>query len=117
MFLVGVFSTHITYIILALVYIFGFGSYALNQKKQHTELANSDKVIMVEKKQSILHSETTYYYFADGSECEKSPIQRLKPIFYFKKYNQTKYKLFDTLEWTSYNSSLPNTTRPSPIFS
>ncbi len=72
---------------------------------------------MAEEKQSILHSETTYYYFADCSEYEKSTTQRLKPGFYFKKYNQTKYKLFDTREWTSYNSSLPNTTRPSPVFS
>ncbi len=118
MFLVGIFSTHITYIILALLYIFGYGSYALNSKKEYTQNIEPTKNITVKKECKDLKNITDHYcyntYHKDCQKICKKNIQ-IKNYAYHIKY--MKKNVFECLIWCSYNSSLPNITRPSPIYS
>ncbi|TLX73425.1 hypothetical protein E9993_15015 [Labilibacter sediminis] len=115
MLLVGVFSTHITYIILALVYIFGYGTYALNYKKNQSEEIDSQKTIFVNLDDKSIDTSKDFH-FEDCKECIKSCSIQKKEQYHVLNPKRQKFKIIDTLNWTKYNSSLPNITRPSPIF-
>lgn len=117
MFLVGIFSTHITYIILALLYIFGYGSYALNSKKDYTQNIEPAKNITVKKESKDLKHNTDHYYFSYHKDCKKVVNKNIQIKNYPYHIKYKKKNVFECLIWCSYNSSLPNITRPSPIFS
>ncbi len=44
MILIGIFSTHLTYLLLAAIYIFGYSAYTLNCKKNQNENLNDNPV-------------------------------------------------------------------------
>ncbi len=114
MFFIGVFSTHITYIILALVYIFGYGTYALNSKKYSAEENLNIKTLSYQEPVKSEHCNTFFFckYSSDccpETQCNKHKIKKYNTDFLYKKL-----KVFDSKIWTSYNFHIPNTTRPSP---
>ncbi len=114
MFFVGVFSTHITYIILALIYIFGYGSYALNSKNNKENNLTECKSITYKK---AIHSNNykTFYIGKNSYQKvnnKKTDTHHISNVILGVKIH--KYKVLDCKTWTSYNYLLPNTTRPSP---
>lgn len=116
MLLVGVFSTHITYIILAIVYIFGYGTYALNLKKNNTEDIESSKTITVSNCNKSDDNKKDFHYYTSCNECIKTVQKPVKRQMFALQFKHQKFKPLDTLNWTRYNSTLPNITRPSPLF-
>lgn len=113
--LVGVFSTHITYIILAIVYIFGYGTYALNLKKNSTEEIELSKVITVNDNKKSLNNKNDFHYYSCNKKCVKTCNKPVKRQNFALPYKRQKLKLLDRINWSSYNSTLPNITRPSPL--
>ncbi len=116
MFFIGVFSTHITYIILALIYVFGYGTYALNSKKQKSEDITEYKSITYQKLSSSTEVKT--FYVSKGTCISYSDITVKEHSIktYNLRFIKHKFKTFDCKTWTSYNCQLPNITRPSPMF-
>ena len=114
MFLIGVFSTHITYIVLALLYIFGYGTYALNLKKQkHEELAEA-KSISFGKTELKKDSATYFFNKQTCKSCTKAIARQFIKIKHCCNKKEVKKKSLIYPVWTCFNHTLPNITRPSP---
>lgn len=114
MFFIGVFSTHITYIILALVYIFGYGTYALNFKKLDTKVGTDSINISFENIKKSTTNQSSFYYEDVNQKDVSSSINITKPFIYPPVIKRIEKQTVDCKSWTSYNSTLPNITRPSP---
>ncbi len=116
MFFIGVFSTHITYIILALIYIFGYGTYALKSKKHSNEENLDIKIIAYQEPAKIDNSNTYFFYKYTSDCCEETQSNKIKLKIYYTNFLHKKLKVFDCKTWTSFNFQIPNTTRPSPLY-
>ncbi|MCW3785362.1 hypothetical protein [Plebeiibacterium sediminum] len=114
MFFIGVFSTHITYIILALIYVFGYGTYALNLKKQKGEDHTEYKSITYQKPAYSKPVKTFYVSKITHNSCSEIKVKEHAIKTYNYRFIKHKLKTFDCKSWTSYNYQLPNITRPSP---
>jgi len=117
-FFVGVFSTHITYIILALIYLFGYGTYALNSKKKTEDETIAKKVIYYAPQKSTQDSQNDYQYHNHISLISESKTKRTEVIKNFEAvFKLSKLHINDPFCWTFTLNKLPNLARPSPIFS
>jgi len=114
-FFVGIFSTHITYIIIALIYVFGYGSYALKSKSNTTN-DHLDLKIIAYQNPEIICPETTYFFHKTHDCCEVIKKSSEDTINYRANFLYKELKVFDCNSWTSYHYQLINNTRPSPLF-
>ncbi len=117
MFFIGVFSTHITYIILALIYVFGYSTYALNSKKQKSEDIPLDKSITYQKPSTSTVVKTFYVNINTCTSYSDTKEKKQSIKTYNIRFIKHKLKTYDCKTWTSYNCQLPNITRPSPMLS
>ena len=115
MFFIGVFSTHITYIILALIYIFGYGSYALKFKKQTNEDNADFKTITYQKTANSVSETTCFFTEKNCNSYKKTQTSKVDINNYNICFICKRLKAFDCKTWTSYNYQLPDITRPSPL--
>jgi hypothetical protein len=114
---VGLFSTHLTYIILAIIYIFGYGTYALNTKQKHAENKNPEHSITTEKKRLNTSCEKNTYFY---HEFNKNEVKNCKTknirYLHLSISIALPFMSADLVNWTSYNWSLLPETRPSPLY-
>ncbi len=115
MFFIGLFSSHIVYIILALIYIFGYSTYALNSKEP-TPKENIDLKTITYQNPTPENYICTYYFYNNINDCcEISNTNNVILKKHSNEYLYNKLKVFDCKNWTSYNYQLPNIARPSPF--
>ncbi len=118
MFFVGIFSMNITYIVLAIVYIFGYGTYALNQRK-----TSDDDFAQINVERFNIKVEPTDYtnsncfvYSLHSCYTQQKTVVKNKQKSLSKTVDFSyKYYVFDFSFRINYNQQLPVTTRPSPI--
>lgn len=120
MFFSGVFSMHITYIILALLYLFGYGSYALNSKskadflyvdasKNISPYTTSNHTTNTQKNYHTHKSKTSYLIDNETSRF----VRIIKKIAHFKR---TKIYHKSLLCKSIRLIQTPDLARPSPFF-
>ncbi|SMO85662.1 hypothetical protein SAMN06265379_11017 [Saccharicrinis carchari] len=121
MVLIGLFSTHLTYLLLAALYIFGYGAYALNCKQKQAEQTDKQAKQIAfqtkEKSNACLQQQHTYYW--SRSCCEETVIagttnQKVKFNFDIFEIIKAQEHFCSLL----YYLKLPNTfsSRPPPVF-
>jgi L-cystine uptake protein TcyP (sodium:dicarboxylate symporter family) len=113
---IGLFSTHLTYIIIAVIYIFGYGTYALNVKQKQSESNNTKHSITAQNKNQHTVNKNSSY-FAQTYSNNKTTACRKNKISYtiFSETLSFSFKSVDHEKWISYNWSLLPDTRPSPV--
>ncbi len=117
-FFIGIFSMNITYIILAIVYIFGLGTYAYNQRNN----ADDNDIAVLEKRITIktdssdnIYSDCFFYVSHVRIKTEKENKEKQYAIHCKITILPNKKYLVNSDWWSSYNQQLPDMTRPSPL--
>ena len=93
MFFFGIFSTHLPYIVLAVLYLVGFGAYSVNNVKEKAVQISSDKTIQISHKlQSAHQPDKTFYYSYNYRQIQHNSILKL-PLqgVYFRSLRNHKY--------------------------
>jgi hypothetical protein len=90
MFLFGLFSTNIPYIIIACIYILGFGVYSGNSIKEKLFHKTYEPVYVSVEKHDQASSNTTFHYYNKVTFI-KQDIERQKSICY-------SYALFEIIQ-------------------
>ncbi len=117
MFFVGIFSVNITYIVIAIFYIFGYGTYVYNQKKNtdSNSSAYAAKKITIKTESSKKDYSDCFIFHHYSHSDHKKEVKNNKFTAFRKASAVLKiYYIHNCSYITSYNQQLPNITRPSP---
>jgi hypothetical protein len=117
MFFFGLFSTHLPYIILSVIYLMGLGVFSANafRAKDHTTTPEA-KVITVNIKKPQLVTNKTFFVSYKIKVKEKPLVANNSTIFYFHKpiLQKTIFKEFYYCYLSYYNFSIFS--RPPPVY-
>ena len=103
MFFFGIFSTHIPYLILTVLYLVGFGAYSANRVKEKSDSGSEKTIQLSQKNQTVSHLYRTFYFHQKVSKTQQviqtaSSSRIIHFISYWKHNYIEKYSQYYSLQ-------------------